>query len=129
MTLNSVIQTGEAPAAVGPYSQAVVAGGLVFVSGQLGIDPQSGNLVGDDVSAQAEQSLKNLLAVIRAAGLQMTDVVRTTVFLTDMSAFAAVNEVYARFFNAPYPARACVQVAALPKNALVEIDAIAVTVE
>ena len=119
------IATADAPAAIGPYSQAVRAGGLVFVSGQIPLDPTTGQLVAGDVSAQADRVMKNLAAILAAAGLGFGDVVRTTIYLADMGHFAAVNEVYARFFHAPYPARVTVQVAALPRAALVEIDAVA----
>lgn len=121
-----VISTQKAPAAVGPYSQAIVAGGLVFCSGQIALDPETGELAGDTASRQLEQCLKNLGAVLKAAGVTFEHVVKTTVFLTDMADFAAVNLVYERSFTGPTPpARACVQVSALPKAALVEIEAIA----
>ncbi len=123
--MKRIIHTESAPAAIGPYSQAVSAGGLVFVSGQLGLDPQSGQLAAGGVAAQAEQALRNLEAVLRAAGCGPEAVLKTTVFLADMGDFAAVNEVYARHFSAPFPARACVQAAALPKGGLVEIEAVA----
>jgi 2-iminobutanoate/2-iminopropanoate deaminase len=119
------IATTDAPAAIGPYSQAVRAGGLVFLSGQIPLDPATGQLVAGDVSAQTDRVMKNLAAILAAAGLGFGDVVRTTIYLVDIGHFAAVNEVYARFFDAPYPARITVQVAALPRAALVEIDAIA----
>ena len=118
------IATNGAPAAIGPYSQAITTDGLLFCSGQLGLDPETGELV-DGVEAQAERSLRNLAAVLDAAGLGWADVVKTTVFLADMADFAAVNAVYARFMPDPPPARSTVQVAALPKGGLVEIDAIA----
>jgi reactive intermediate/imine deaminase len=124
--MNDVVSTPRAPAAIGPYSQAIVAGDLVFVSGQIPLDPLTGQLVGGDVSVQAERVLTNLIAVLAAAGCSAGDVVRTTIYLVDLTQFAAVNEVYARFFDAPYPARSTVQVAALPRAALIEIDAIAV---
>jgi 2-iminobutanoate/2-iminopropanoate deaminase len=119
------ISTKEAPAAIGPYSQAVRAGPLVFLSGQVALDPATGQLVAGDVVAQAEQVMKNLGAVLAAAGSGFADVVRTTIYLVDMADFARVNEVYGRFFQPPYPARATVQVSALPRGARVEIDAIA----
>lgn len=119
------VSTKEAPAAIGPYSQAVTANGMVFVSGMLGIDPAGGTLK-SSVIEQAEQGLKNLAAALKAAGTDMSAVVKTTVFLTDMGAFAGVNEVYARYFSAPFPARSCVQVSALPKGGQFEIEAIAV---
>lgn len=123
--MKTVIATTAAPGAIGPYSQAIEANGLVFVSGQIPLDPATGTFVPGGVEAQAEQSLKNLKAVLEAAGCSLADVVKTTVFLTNMGDFAAVNEVYARFFTAECPARSAVQVGALPKGALVEIEAIA----
>ena len=121
----TAISTPQAPAAIGPYSQAIAIGGLLFCSGQLGLDPESGALVDGGVAAQAERSLTNLARVLDAAGLTFADVVKTTIFLVDMADFAAVNEVYARFVTDPPPARSTVQVAALPKGGLVEIEAIA----
>ena len=118
------ISTGGAPGAIGPYSQAIRSGDMVFCSGQLGLDPASGELV-DGVEAQAERALRNLQSVLDSAGLGFDDVVKTTIFLTDMGDFAAVNAVYARFMPDPPPARSTVQVAALPKGGLVEIEAIA----
>ena len=117
--------TPKAPGAIGPYSQGISAGEFVFVSGQIpaGLD---GALVKGGVAEQTEQSLNNVMAVLLGAGLTMNDVVKTTVFMTDLGQFAAMNEVYAKHFNAPFPARATVQVSALPKGALVEIEAIAV---
>ena len=122
--MKKAIQSNNAPAAIGPYSQAITAGGMVYVSGMLGIDPADGNLKAT-VTEQAEQALKNLSAVLKEVGTDMGSVVKTTVFLTDMGAFTAVNEIYARFFTAPFPARSCVQVSALPKGGLFEIEAIA----
>jgi 2-iminobutanoate/2-iminopropanoate deaminase len=116
----------EAPAPVGPYSQAVDTGDLVFVAGQIALDPATGQLAGADVPTQTERLLANLRAVLAAAGLGLDDVVRTTVYMVDLGQFAAMNKVYARHFTGVPPARATVQVAALPKGALVEIDAIAV---
>jgi 2-iminobutanoate/2-iminopropanoate deaminase len=124
-----VIQTSQAPAPVGPYSQAIRASGtMVFCSGQIALDPTTGTTVGGgDVAKETEQVMKNLKAVLSAAGAGFQDVVRTTVFLTDMQDFATVNAVYACYFDeAPAPARACVQVSVLPKNVKVEIDCIAV---
>lgn len=118
------ISTGDAPAAIGPYSQAIALDGLVFCSGQLGLDPASGQLA-DGVAAQAERALTNLVAVLRAAGVTPADVVKTTIFLADMNDFTTVNEVYGRFFPDPQPARSTVQVAALPRGGRVEIEAIA----
>ena len=122
--MKKAIQSNEAPAAIGPYSQAIYAGGMIYVSGMLGIDPADGNLKAT-VTEQAEQALKNLSAVLKEAGTDMGRVVKTTVFITDMGAFGAVNEIYARYFTAPFPARSCVQVSALPKGGLFEIEAIA----
>jgi 2-iminobutanoate/2-iminopropanoate deaminase len=124
-----VIQTPQAPAPVGPYNQAIRAGSMVFCSGQVALDPATGTIVGGgDVAQEAEQVMKNLEAVLSAAGASFKDVVKTTVFLTDMQDFATVNAVYARYFDeATAPARACVQVSVLPKNVKVEIDCIAVT--
>jgi len=121
------ITSPQAPDAIGPYSQAVAAGGLVFCSGQVALEPgRSGALAGGDVAAQTRRALQNLAAVLAAAGTGLPKVVKTTVYLTDMGHFAAMNQVYAEFFGASRPARATVAVAALPKGALVEIDAIAV---
>ena len=122
-----VIATAEAPRAIGPYSQAVVAGSLVFCSGQIPLDPQTGEMVGaGDVKLQAKRVMENLRAVLTAAGTSFERVVRTTIFLQDLADFAHVNEVYGSYFKDAPPARATVQVAGLPKGALVEIDAIAV---
>jgi len=118
------IQTNGAPAALGPYSQAIRSGDFVFCSGQVGLDPATGELV-DGVDAQAERALRNLQAVLDAAGLGLDDVVKTTIFLADVNDFAAVNAVYAKFMPEPPPARSTVGIAALPKGALVEIEAIA----
>ena len=118
------IETNGAPAALGPYSQAIRSGDLVFCSGQLGLDPATGELA-DGVEAQAERSLRNLQSVLDAAGLTFDDVVKTTIFLADVTNFAAVNAVYATFMPTPPPARSTVGVAGLPKGGLVEIEAIA----
>jgi 2-iminobutanoate/2-iminopropanoate deaminase len=127
--VRTVVQTSAAPAAIGPYSQAIRNGELVLTAGQVGIDPATGELVDGGVAAQAERALRNLTAVLDAAGTSPERVVKTTVFLADMADFAAVNEVYARHFSAPYPARSTVAVAGLPKGALVEIEAIALAGE
>ena len=121
----TAISTAQAPAAIGPYSQAIRADGYLFCSGQLGLDPATGDFVAGDVGAQAEQALRNLGAVLEAAGLTFEDVVKTTVFLADMADFAAVNSVYGRFVTDPPPARSTVAVAALPKGGRVEIEATA----
>lgn len=120
------VQTDKAPAAIGPYSQAIDSGtGLVFVSGQLPIDPATGAFPEGGVQAQTRQSLTNAKAILEAAGLGLQNVVKTTVFLADMGDFAAMNEIYAQFFAAPFPARSAVAVKTLPKGALVEIECIA----
>lgn len=118
------ITTDQAPAAIGPYSQAVVAGGMLYVSGQIPLDPASGEIVEGDVGAQAQRVLENLKAVIKAAGSSMSNVVKVTIFLTDMGQFAVVNEIYGSHFSAPFPARACVEVSKLPKGVDVEMDAV-----
>jgi len=122
----SAIRTDRAPQAIGPYSQALASHGLVFLSGQIGLDPATGALVTGGTAAEAEQVLKNLQAVLAAAGLGFEHVVRTTIYLVDLADFAAVNDVYQRYMREPYPARATVGVAALPRGARIEIDAIAV---
>lgn len=122
----NAIQTSQAPAAIGPYSQAIDSGaGLVFVSGQLPINPATGAFPEGGVQEQTRQSLANAKAILEAAGLSLKNVVKTTVFLADMGDFAAMNEIYAQFFSAPYPARSAVAVKTLPKGALVEIECIA----
>jgi 2-iminobutanoate/2-iminopropanoate deaminase len=123
--VKEIIQTEHAPNAIGPYSQAVKANGLVFASGQIPIDPQTGQFVPGGVAAQTEQVLKNLAAVLEAAGSSLDRIVKTTVFLADMEEFAAMNEVYGRFFKEQPPARATVEAARLPRDARVEIEAIA----
>ena len=123
--MKQVIHTDSAPAGIGPYSQAIQIGDLLFVSGQVPIDPSTGSIVEGDVKAQAQQSLNNLKAILNAAGTNMGAVVKTTVFLADMNDFAAMNEVYAQFFQEPFPARSAVQAARLPKDAKVEIEDIA----
>lgn len=123
------VSTSKAPAAIGPYSQAVDSGaGLVFLSGQLPIDPATGSFPDGGVKEQTRQSLLNVQAILDAAGLSLANVVKTTVFLADMGDFAAMNEVYAQFFSEPFPARSAVAVKALPKGALVEIECIAAKV-
>lgn len=120
------VTTGDAPAAIGPYSQAIVAGGLVFASGQIALDPATGRLVSGSIADETRRVLDNLGAVLTAAGTGFERVVKTTVYLADMNDFAAMNEVYGTYFPAPAPARATVQAAALPKGVRVEIDCIAV---
>ena len=124
--MKEIISTENAPGAIGPYSQAVKAGNMLFCSGQIPIDPATGEFVSQDVAEQTEQVFKNLIAVLEAAGAGLADVVKTTVFLADMNDFAAMNEVYARYFSDHKPARATVQAARLPRDARVEIDCIAV---
>ena len=124
-----IIQTDQAPAPVGPYNQAIVAtGAMMFVAGQIPLDPQTGQLVGgDDIAAQTEQAIANLIAILQAGGATLASVVKTSVFLKDMNDFAAMNAVYAKYFDeASAPARACVEVARLPKDVRVEIECIAV---
>lgn len=123
---NIAIHTDKAPAALGPYSQAIKAGNTIYVSGQLGLDPATGKYAGEDAVAQARQSLTNISNILAEAGASMSDVVTVTVLLDDISTFADVNKVYAEFFTEPYPARACYEVAKLPANALVEIQVTAV---
>jgi 2-iminobutanoate/2-iminopropanoate deaminase len=123
--MRDVVSSRDAPAAIGPYSQAVRAGGLLFISGQIPLVPESGEVVEGDVSAQTHRVMRSLGAILEAAGAGFDDVVRTTIFLTDLGDFARVNEVYGGYFTAPAPTRATVQVAALPKGVSVEIDAIA----
>jgi 2-iminobutanoate/2-iminopropanoate deaminase len=120
------ISTKNAPAAIGPYSQGIRAGGLVFVSGQIPLDPATGQLVPGDVAAQTAQVMQNFGAILTAAACTFADVARTTIYLVDLAHFATVNEIYAKSFAVPYPARVTVQVSALPRGALVEIDAIAI---
>ena len=124
--MKNQIYTDKAPAAIGPYSQGISANGLVFVSGQIPVDPETGSFPDGDISAMAEQSIRNLEAVLHESGCTLADVVKTTVFLKDINDFAAMNEVYAKYFPQPCPARSAVQVAALPKGAPLEIEAIAV---
>ncbi len=124
--MKEVISTEKAPGAIGPYSQAIKTGNMVFCSGQIPIDPATGEFVSQDVSEQTEQVFKNLIAVLEAAGASLDHVVKTTVFLADMGEFAAMNDVYARYFVDNKPARATVQAARLPRDARVEIECIAV---
>lgn len=125
MTDIRAVKTEKAPAAIGPYSQAIVMGDLVFTAGQIALDPATGRIVDGGVEAQAERVLQNLAAVLEAAGAGLDTVLKTTVFLADLEDYAAVNEVYGRHFREPYPARSAVQAAGLPRNALVEIEVIA----
>jgi 2-iminobutanoate/2-iminopropanoate deaminase len=124
--MKEIIATNNAPSAIGPYSQAIKTGNMIFVSGQIPIDPETGNFVSDDVKEQTVQVLKNLSAVLEAAGATLNNVVKTTVFIADMNDFGVMNEIYAEYFNENKPARATVQAARLPRDAKVEIDCIAV---
>ena len=126
-SMKEIIATEDAPRAIGPYSQAVRAGNFVFASGQIPIDPATGEFVPGGIAEQTEQVLKNLTALFAAAGVGLNQIVKTTVFLADMDDFTAMNEVYGKFFNEAPPARATVQAARLPRDAKVEIEAIAVT--
>ena len=123
--MKQIIQTEQAPKAIGPYSQAIRANGLVFASGQIPINPETGQFVAGGIAEQTEQAIKNLSRVLEAAGSALNKVVKTTVFLADMEEFAAMNEVYGRFFKEEPPARATVEAARLPRDARVEIEAIA----
>lgn len=123
---NLKINSTAAPAAIGPYSQAILAGDTIYVSGQLPIDSTTGDFAGADIASQTRQSLKNIQVILEEAGMTMKDIVKTTVYLADIAEFGSMNEVYAEFFEEPYPARAAFQVAALPKAAKVEIECIAV---
>ncbi len=124
-----VIATQNAPAAIGPYSQAIKVNGFVYVSGQLPIDPATGAFAGEGIKDQTRQSLKNIQSILKEAGLEMSNIVKTTVLLKNMGDFADMNGVYAEFFTGDFPARAAFEVAALPKDALVEIEAVAVAAE
>ncbi|MDD3400584.1 MAG: RidA family protein [Eubacteriales bacterium] len=128
--MKKLISTPNAPAAIGPYSQGVAcSGSLVFVSGQLPVNPQTGSFAGDTIEELTHQSIKNVIAILNAAGCSLCDVVKTTVYLSDMNDFAAMNAVYSEYFTQGLPARAAVEVARLPKNARIEIEAIAVKQE
>ena len=124
--MREIVSTDKAPGAIGPYSQAIKTGGMLFCSGQIPIDPETGEFVSNDVAEQTDQVLKNLSAVLEAGGMSLGNVVKTTVFLADMSDFAVMNEVYGRYFDDNKPARATVQAARLPRDAKVEIECIAV---
>ena len=127
--MNKALHTDNAPAAIGPYSQAVQAEKTIYVSGQLPVDPATGEFTGEDIKAQTKQSLTNIKNILASAGADMSDVTKTTVLLQNIADFGAMNEVYAEFFTEPYPARAAFQGAALPKGAKVEIEAVAVISE
>ena len=124
--MREIVSTDKAPGAIGPYSQAIKTGGMIYCSGQIPIDPLTGEFVSNEIAEQTEQVLKNLSAVLEAGGTSLSNVVKTTVFLADMSDFAVMNEVYGKYFNENKPARATVQAARLPRDAKVEIECIAV---
>jgi len=124
--MKKVIATSEAPTAVGPYSQAVAVGNFLFCAGQIPLDPVTGALIEGDVTAQTERVLQNVAGVLKANGMTFANVVKSTVFLTDLATFAQMNEVYSRYFSAPFPARSTIQVAGLPKGSQVEIEVVAV---
>ena len=123
---NSVISTAKAPSAIGPYSQAIKAGNTIYISGQLGINPATGDFGQNEIKCQTKQALENIKAILEEAGYSLSDVVKTTVLLADIAEFGDMNGVYAEYFNEPFPARAAFQVAALPKGGRVEIEAVAV---
>lgn len=124
--MKEIISTKKAPAAIGPYSQAVVVGDMIYTSGMIPINPATGELVTGDIKEQAKQAISNLIALLEESGANASTVVKTTVFIKDMNDFAAINEVYASFFTDNYPARSCVEVARLPKDVLIEIEAVAI---
>ena len=121
-----IIQTDQAPAAIGPYSQAVRVGDFLYTSGQIALDPQSGEFLSGEIEQETERTIENISAILIAGGLSLDNVIKTTVYLTDLSHFARMNHIYEKYFSGNKPARACVQVAALPKGAKVEIEAIAI---
>ncbi|NMB09428.1 MAG: RidA family protein [Tissierellia bacterium] len=123
---NKVISTEKAPQAIGPYSQGMIAGNMIYTSGQLGLDPSTGEIVNASIEDEARQSLENVKAVLEEAGASLKDVVKTTVFVKDLNEFAKINEVYSEFFSENKPARSCVEVARLPKDGNIEIEAIAI---
>lgn len=123
--MKQIISTSNAPAAIGPYSQAVQVGNILYTSGQIAIDPQTGNLAGNTIEEQTKQVMKNLSAILEAAGYTFGEVIKTTVFITDMGQFGTVNQIYGECFTANPPARSCVEVKSLPKGALVEVEVIA----
>ena len=120
-----IIQTNQAPAAIGPYSQAICIGDFLYTSGQIALDPESGQFLSGEIEEETEQTIKNISAILQAEGLNLENVIKTTVYLSDLKNFERMNQVYEKYFSKNKPARACVQVAALPKGAKVEIDAIA----
>ena len=122
-----IIETDKAPPAIGPYSQAIRIGDLLYTSGQIALDPISGEFVSGEIEQETQQTIQNILAILQADGMSLDDVIKTTVYLSDMDHFSRMNKVYKKYFTKNKPARACVQVAALPKGAKVEIDAIAIS--
>ena len=124
--MKKIISTPEAPAAIGPYSQGTISGSFVFTSGQLPLVPETGAFPGDDVESQTHQAIKNLKAVLEAAGASLSSVLKTTVFISDIKNFGEINSIYSQYFTENYPARSCFEVSALPKGALLEIEAVAV---
>ena len=123
--IKRIIQTEQAPAAIGPYSQAIRIGDFLYTSGQIALDPESGNFLSGEIEEETEQTLKNISAILQAGGVNFENVIKTTVYLSDLNDFTRMNQVYEKYFSKNKPARACVQVAALPKGAKIEIDAIA----
>ena len=126
MRVKKVITSEAAPKAVGPYSQAIRAGNLLFLSGQLPLDPHTGNITGDDIETQTRQSIENIRSILSSIGASLTDVIKTTVFLKDIGGFSQMNQTYQEYFNTDAPARSCLEVSRLPKEALIEIEAIAI---
>ncbi|MDB5025765.1 MAG: RidA family protein [Mucilaginibacter sp.] len=124
--MKKVINTGSAPAPIGPYSQAIAAGNFIFVSGQIALDPSTGEIISENIKAETKQVMENIRAVLSEAGVDFNNIVKTSIFLTDMQSFAQVNEVYGTYFTDQFPARETIQVAALPKNVNVEISVIAI---
>ena len=124
--MKKIINTSKAPAAIGPYNQAIIANGFIFISGQIPLDPESGEIVSTDITGQSKQVLKNLDAILKEAGISVENIVKTTCFLANMDDFAAFNEVYASYFTVNQPARAAMEVSRLPKDVLVEIEAVAI---
>ena len=127
MTNKMVISTNKAPAAVGPYSQAIRAGNLLFLSGQLPLDPESGNIIGDSIEAQTKQAIENIKSILSVTRLSLSNIVKTTVFLKDIKHFPLMNNIYQQYFSEDSPARSCFEVSNLPMNALIEIESIAIT--
>ncbi|NYE57811.1 RidA family protein [Carboxydothermus ferrireducens] len=123
--MKEVINTSKAPQAIGPYSQAIKVNGFLFVSGQIGINPQTGELVPGGVEAQIKQAMENIRQILSAAGMEFSHVVKTTIFITNMDDFTAVNKIYSEYFGKVFPARSCIAVASLPKGALVEVEVVA----